>query len=122
MSNGSIPLNSPIVKEEVMAKKENKSKKRMGPTKTAEIDRKVEFTFHSPEAINVYVAGEFNSWDTQSLPLKRDKDGIWRTKVKLPSGRYEYKLFADNAWVEDLPDSEAVFNPFGTKNFVISVK
>ena len=105
-----------------MAKKENKSKKRKGTSKTAEIDGNVEFTFHFPEAMNVYVAGDFNSWDTQSLLMKKDEDGTWRSKVKLLPGRYEYKLFADNGWIEDLPDSETVFNPFGTKNFIISVK
>ena len=106
-----------------MAKKEDNRINRKGKTKsTKEIQENIEFSFCSPGAMNVYVAGEFNSWDTQSLPLKKDKDGICRTKVKLPSGRYEYKLFADNAWVEDLPDSEAVFNPLGTKNFIISVK
>lgn len=105
-----------------MAKKENKGKKREGTSKTAEIAGNVEFTFHSPEAMSVYVAGEFNSWNRESLPMKKDKDGIWRAKVKWLHGRYEYKLFADNAWVEDLPDTETVFNPFGTKNFIISVK
>ena len=105
-----------------MARKDNKGKKREGTSKTAGIAGNVEFTFHSPEAMNVYVAGEFNSWNTKSLPMKKDKDGIWRAKVKLLPGRYEYKLFADKAWVEDLPDSETVFNPFGTRNFIISVK
>ena len=105
-----------------MAKKENKSNKRKGTTKRAEIDGNVEFTFHSPEAMNVYVAGECNSWDTQSLPMKKDEDGIWRAKFRLLPGRYEYKLFADKAWVEDLPNSETVFNPFGTQNYIISVK
>ena len=82
----------------------------------------MEFSFFSPGATDVYVAGEFNGWDTKSLPMKRDEDGIWRSKVKLLPGRYEYKLFADNAWGEDLPDAETVLNPFGTKHFVISVK
>ena len=83
--------------------------------------RNVEFSFYFPEAVDIYVAGEFNSWDTRSLPMKKDKDGIWRTKVKLLPGRYEYKLFADDAWVENLSDSEAIPNPFGTQNFVILV-
>ena len=82
----------------------------------------MEFSFISPGAMNVNIAGEFNGWDIQSLPMKKDKEEIWKAKVPLPPGRYEYKFFADNAWVEDLPDSEAVFNSFGTKNFVISVQ
>jgi 1,4-alpha-glucan branching enzyme len=106
-----------------MAKKENKSAKSKGEVeRPKQTHRNVEFTFYSPESMNVYVAGEFNGWDTQSLPMKKDKDGVWRSKVKLLPGSYKYKLFADNAWVENLPDAEAVPNPFGTQNFVISVK
>lgn len=83
--------------------------------------KKVEFTVYAPGANYVFLAGEFNHWDTQSLPMKRGKDGAWKTEVKLPPGRYEYKLLADNAWVEDLPGVEAVPNPFGTRNFVASI-
>jgi hypothetical protein len=54
--------------------------------------------------------------------MKKDKDGIWKAKFKLPPGRYEYKLCADNVWVEDIPGTELVSNPFGTQNFVIWVK
>jgi 1,4-alpha-glucan branching enzyme len=106
-----------------MAKRQNnRINKKVKSKSTEEIQENMEFGFFSPGATNVYVAGEFKGWGTQSLPMKRDENGIWRSKVKLLPGRYEYKLFADNAWVEDLPDSETVFNPFGTKNFVISVK
>jgi len=102
-----------------MVKKENSGTNKKGKTKST---KGMEFSFFSPGAININPAGEFNGWDNQSLPMRKDKDEIWRAKVKLSPGRYEYKLFADNAWVEDLSKSEAVLNPFGTKNFVISVK
>ena len=85
-------------------------------------EKRVEFSFYAPETKEVFLAGEFNAWDTQSLPMKKDKKGVWKTKVKLPSGRYEYKLFADNAWIEDLPGVEPAPNPFGTQNFVMRVQ
>jgi 1,4-alpha-glucan branching enzyme len=97
-----------------------KKKKKVKEEKTSE--KKVEFTFHAPEAREVCLAGEFNSWNTQSLPMKKDKNGVWKTKVKLPAGRYEYKLFVDNDWAEGLPGAELVSNPFGTQNFVKWVK
>jgi len=85
-------------------------------------DIKVKFTFHAPEAKEVYLTGEFNSWNTSSLPLKKNKDGVWKTEVKLPPGSYEYKYFADGTWVEDIPGIEGIPNPFGTQNFVITIK
>lgn len=106
-----------------MVKKENKILNTKGKTKTGKKTYKnVEISFYFPEAMNVYVAGEFNGWDTQSLPMKKDKDGVWRSKIKLIPGRHEYKLFADNVWIENLPGAEAILNPFGTQNFIISVK
>jgi 1,4-alpha-glucan branching enzyme len=81
-------------------------------------ERKVEFAIFAPEALKVYLAGEFNSWDTQSLPMKRQKNATWKTTAKLLPGRYEYKIFTDGDWVEDLPGEEKVSNPFGTQNFV----
>ncbi len=105
-----------------MVKKEKKSVKSKGPTKIGKkTHQNVEVSFYSPEAMDVYVAGEFNGWDTRSLPMKKDKDGIWRLKIKLLAGRYEYKFFADNMWIENLPGAEAIPNPFGTQNFVILV-
>jgi len=81
-----------------MVKKENKILNSKGKTKTGKGTHKnVEISFYSPEAMNVYVSGEFNGWDTQSLPMKKDKDGVWRSKIKLIHGCHEYKLFADNA-------------------------
>jgi len=85
-------------------------------------DRKVVFTFGAPEAKEVYLTGDFNFWNSQSLPMKKAKNGVWKTDLKLPPGRYEYKYFADGAWVEEIPAEELTPNPFGTQNFVISVK
>jgi len=55
-----------------MAKEEKKVRKKT-----------VEFSLDAPKAKEVYLAGEFNDWDTQSLPMKKGKDGVWRTKIKL---------------------------------------
>jgi 1,4-alpha-glucan branching enzyme len=84
--------------------------------------RNVEFRFYAPEAVEVSIAGEFNDWDIQSLPMKKQKDGVWKKTTKLTPGRYEYKLFVDRSWIEDLPGEERVLNPFGTQNFVRWVK
>jgi 1,4-alpha-glucan branching enzyme len=105
-----------------MAKNENKKTVRRGKETQKETSRNVEFSFHAPEATEVYLAGDFNSWDTSSLPMKKDKDGVWKTMAKLLPGRYEYKLFVDNVWVENIPELEVVPNPLGTHNFVIRVR
>lgn len=106
-----------------MFKKGKKSKgKKETKGNNTRADKNVEITFYAPEATQVYVAGEFNQWDTRALPMKKDKDGVWKAMIKLVPGRHEYKLFADNAWVEDIPGADSVANPFGTPNFVILVR
>jgi 1,4-alpha-glucan branching enzyme len=83
--------------------------------------REVEFKLSAPEARSVHVAGSFNDWDTGALPLKKYRDGIWRTKVNLPIGRHEYKYFIDGAWAQDTPCTEKIPNTFGTHNCAIIV-
>jgi 1,4-alpha-glucan branching enzyme len=101
----------------IKSKRESTSKK-----KEKSIEKTVEFALRAPEATKVFLAGEFNGWDTQSLPMKKDKSGIWKTKIKLSPGRYEYKFFEDNIWVESLPGVEQVPNPLGTRNFIVLVR
>jgi 1,4-alpha-glucan branching enzyme len=81
----------------------------------------VELTFYGPDAKTVYVAGNFNAWNTKSLPMKKGADGIWRLSVNLPAGRHEYKFYVDGSWAQQLPCSTTTFNPYGTYNCVIGV-
>jgi len=105
-----------------MVKKEKKKVEKRAKETHKESSRDVAFTFHAPEATEVFLAGEFNGWDTSSLLMKQDRAGVWKTTVKLLPGRCEYKLFVDNIWVENIPGVEMAPNPFGTNNFVLWVK
>ena len=84
--------------------------------------RNVEFTFLSPEATKVSLAGAFNSWDTQTLLMKKNKERVWKIEINLAPGSYEYKFLADGLWVENITGIESAPNPFGTRNFLILVK
>lgn len=84
--------------------------------------KKVEFRLSAPAAKEVFLAGEFNLWDIRSMPMKRGRDGNWSIHASLPPGRYEYKFFADNGWVEDSPAAELTANSFGTQNLVLRVE
>jgi 1,4-alpha-glucan branching enzyme len=105
-----------------MVKKEKKKVEKRAKETPRERSKSVTFTYHAPEATEVFLAGEFNNWDTRSLPMKQDKAGVWRTTIKLLPGRYEYKFFVDNVWAEDVSGLETTPNPLGTHNFVVWVK
>ena len=85
-------------------------------------ERKVVLGLFAPEAKAAHVAGEFNGWDANSLPMKKQKDGPWKAEVKLPPGRYEYKFVVDGTWFEDLPGVERTPNQYGTQNLVMQIR
>ncbi len=84
-------------------------------------DGLIKFVFYAPEAKEIYLSGDFIQWDTQAIPMKKGKEGLWKAKIKLPPGRYEYKFIVDGQWIQDIPGVERVPNPFGTENFVARV-
>lgn len=75
-----------------MEGREEKGKRRIKKEGERSRERRVHLSFDLPEAREVYVAGDFNSWDTQSLPMNKTKEGVWKVNLKLPSGRYEYNM------------------------------
>lgn len=116
-----------------MAKKSKGKGKERPSIKTTEKDlsRKIIFTFHAPEAREVYLAGEFNAWNIQALPMERREDGSWNVAIDLVGGSHEYKLYVDGAWTEDCScevvlesgavktvlNCEPVINSYGTANY-----
>ena len=45
------------------------------------LKRKIKFELSAPEAKEVSLAGNFNQWNTQSNPMKKDKKGMWKTTL-----------------------------------------
>ncbi len=80
--------------------------------------KKVQFEFLAPEALKVYLAGEFNNWDTRANLMKKDRKGIWKTTLSLKPGRYEYRFFRDGNWENDPVCAGCVPNDFGSQNCV----
>ena len=85
---------------------------------------KVQFQIDAPEAREVFLAGDFNEWDGESIRLKKKRGkhkGRFATELALEPGRFEYKFLIDGDWVCD-PDKGRVKNPFGTDNSLIDVQ
>jgi len=86
--------------------------------KTKILTEKVPFEFLAPEAQEVYLAGDFNNWDINANPMKKDKKGLWKTTVSLKPGRYEYRFLVDGNWENDPSCCDCVPNEFGSQNCV----
>jgi hypothetical protein len=88
----------------------------MAATKT------VSFRIEAPQASKVSVTGNFNGWDHDSRQLRRRKDGVWWTNLRLSPGTYEYKFVIDDQhWQEDPANPQRVLNEHGTFNSVREV-
>jgi 1,4-alpha-glucan branching enzyme len=87
-------------------------------TKGKDVPKKVQFEFSAPEAREVFVAGEFNNWDSRATPLEKDKNGMWKLTLPLMPGRYEYRFLTDGNWENDRSCSGCVPNNFGSLNCV----
>lgn len=83
--------------------------------------RRVKFTITAAAGLPVYVAGTFNDWDPEGIPLK-EKDGVYTATVSLEPGEYEYKFIVNGFWTMDPdPAREWRANGLGTLNSVITV-
>ena len=58
-------------------------------------ENEVEFLIFKPDAREVFVAGDFNGWQADELSMHRDATGLWRLRVRLPSGRHRFRYFVD---------------------------
>ncbi len=81
-----------------------------------------EFRLEMPEATAVFLAGDFNQWGTEEVKMKMDKKGVWKAKVKLVPGTYQYKFVVDGKWIEDPSNTHTLADPFGGRNSVVVVE
>ncbi len=81
-------------------------------------NKKSEFQFRAPEARNVVLTGDFTSWDQRAISMKKDKTGLWKAKVELKPGKYEYKFIVDGEWTTDPNNNQTIRNSLGSLNSV----
>jgi hypothetical protein len=65
----------------------------------------------------VFVAGNFNGWDGEALPLTRDGN-TWVARLDLPPGRHPYKFVVDGKWIADPNNSVSEMDFTGNTNSV----
>jgi chromosome partitioning protein len=89
----------------------------------SQINDAVIFVTLYPRAHSVQIAGDFNNWQPSKTPLQKvGKSGVWQTKIKLPAGKYRYRLVVDGQWQQDPYNELTESNPFGGFNSVVEVK
>jgi 1,4-alpha-glucan branching enzyme len=81
----------------------------------------VPFKFPDPAAKRVSLAGDFNNWDREDMPMYKGSDGVWYLSVSLMPGSHEYRFIADGVWQDDPAAQQKIANAEGGKNCVKTV-
>ena len=100
-----------------------------------ETDRKIEaiygvrqegdvmvFLNSNAEASDVHLAGDFNDWMPHTTPMRRLSNGDFEARLRLPKGRYRYRLVVDGRWSHDSENPEVETNEYGELNSIVDVK
>lgn len=85
------------------------------------VDGGIQFTYHNPGATRVTLAGSFNGWNADQLPLTGDGKGNWVIVQPLPAGKHEYKFVVDGSWFADAENPDTQSDPYGGTNSVVNV-
>ena len=74
-----------------------------------------------PDAGKVTVVGDFNGWDENATPLKKQKDGGFSVTLELECGReYRFRYLIDGQrWENDWNADRYSANPFGNEDSVV---
>jgi 1,4-alpha-glucan branching enzyme len=86
--------------------------------------RVIEIAFFAPSASSVAVVGDFNEWDPLADRMERRGDeGVWRVKMKLRPGAYEYGFLIDGRdWKKDPGAEESLADGYGGENSILFVE
>ena len=80
-----------------------------------------EFTIFAPDAQEICVVGDFVDWNVGQHKMKKLKTGLWKKKLPLKPGRYEYRFVIDGNWHTDPENISRQPNPFGSENSILIV-
>lgn len=81
----------------------------------------VTFTIEAPDAETVYIAGDFNSWDSGADPMIKKGD-LWTITLDLKPGTYQYKFVVNGSeWKPDPNNPNTAEDGFGGQNSVITI-
>jgi len=83
--------------------------------------KRVRFQLYAKNAAHVCLVGDFNDWDAEKHPMRRNSNGSWEKIMMLAPCRYEYKFQVDGKWRLDTENPDKCRNKFGTENCILNV-
>ena len=93
----------------------------MSVDKNVVFRRAVNFEVRDLPGKEVLVAGTFNDWQPVKKLTDKNGDGIYRGRIMLSPGEYQYKFLIDGEWRADAGNPNFTPNGFGSLNSVIVI-
>lgn len=82
----------------------------------------IQFAIRAPDAKDIYLVGDFNSWKADdNAKMSRLDDGRWVRLMGLTPGKYKYKFIIDGRWEIDCENSDKELNNYGTFDSIIKL-
>jgi len=81
----------------------------------------VVLTFADTDIDELYIAGDFNDWIPDFQVTTEHQGGLIKKILRLPPGRYQYRLVINGNWQKDPYNTEQVMNEYGETNSILNV-
>ena len=94
----------------------------MAETKEKTGRRAVNFEIRELPGKAIFIAGEFNDWKLVKKLEDKNGDGVYRCRLMLFPGVYQYKFVVDDMWRVDPGNPNFQPNEFGSLNSVLVVE
>lgn len=79
------------------------------------------FRCNIPSAEEVQLAGDFNDWMPHTTPMRKLSNGDFEARLRLPKGRYRYRVVVDGRWSHDLFNPAIETNDYGELNSILEI-
>ncbi|HXB56669.1 MAG TPA: hypothetical protein VN461_18010 [Vicinamibacteria bacterium] len=80
----------------------------------------VELKLAGEKARSVAIVGDFTGWD--AVAMRKGEDGVWKTRLSLPPGRYRYAFVVDSdKWVADPQAATVLDSGYGGADSVLDI-
>jgi chromosome partitioning protein len=87
-----------------------------------EVGRMVVFVQPGGPEQSICIAGDFNQWSPSALPMRYNPNRVlFEAAVRIPPGRYQYRLVVDGQWQSDGYNAQYEVNAYGERNSVVNV-
>jgi len=63
--------------------------------------KRVTFELSAADAKKPFLVGDFNGWNSETHPMKRERAGKWKLRILLPPGTYRYAVLIEGKTIKN---------------------